>query len=220
MQYCQLPGCHQAASGFSPWCHAHKQANRRHGDPQQEGVTVHELRPYVARVEAREAKNRDSDAWSILAARWEALTTNCRGIVERAEAGHPYLRQERAAALQALRLADNVPTGKVVQVALAMYQLWDHRPTRFRSDRAFRFELVRRVRGLAAVNAGEYYDHKAGRNRRVYTDLPPRVVETLAAWLVDAFGGAGLALAGREREEDAKQAQERQRLADAIEGLQ
>lgn len=155
MQYCQLPACHQAASGFSPWCHAHKQANRRHGDPLQEGVTGHDLRPYLARVVARQAKNKDSEAWSILAARWEALTAHCRGIVRRAEAGHAYLRQERAAALQALRLAGNVAPEKVVQTALAMYLLQDHRPTRFRSDKAFRFELVRRVRGLAAVNAGE-----------------------------------------------------------------
>ena len=35
---------------------------------------VHELRPYVARVEARQAKNKDSDAWTLLAARWEAVT--------------------------------------------------------------------------------------------------------------------------------------------------
>lgn len=214
-----MPGCAQAASGFSAWCHAHKQANRRHGDPLQDGVTVHELRPYVERVEARQAKNKDSEAWAILAARWEALVGHCRGVKERAAAGHPYVRHELAAALQALRVAENVEPMRVVQAALAMYLLQDHRPARFRSDRAFRFELVRRVRGLAAVNAGEYYDHKAGRSRRVYSDVPPRVVETLAYWLVEAFGGAGLALAGKEREEDAKAADERRRLAEAIGSL-
>lgn len=216
MKYCQLPGCQQAASGFSDWCHAHKQTNRRHGHPLQEGVTVHELRPYVARVEARQAKNKDSDAWTLLAARWEAVTGHCRGIAEAAAGGAPHVRHERAAALQVLRLAENVPTEKAVQTALAMYLLLEDRQTRFRSDRAFRFELVRRVRGLTAVNAGEYYDHKAGRTRRVYTDPAPQVVEVMAVWLVEAFGGAGLALAGKEREEAAKQAQERQRLSDAM----
>lgn len=54
----------------------------------------------------------------------------------------------------------------------------------------------------------------------MYTDLSPRGVEVLALWLVNAFGGAGLALAGKERQEDAKAAQERQRLADAIGDLQ
>jgi hypothetical protein len=70
------------------------------------------------------------------------------------------------------------------------------------------------------VNAGTYWDHKAGRSKRVYRDLPPRVVEVMGAWLAEAFGGAGLALAGKEREEQQQQATERQRLADALGALQ
>lgn len=219
MKQCLAPGCSGATTGYSTLCDKHKQTNRRHGDPLQEGVTVHELRPYVARVEARQAKNQDSDAWTLLAARWEAVTGHCRGIVESAEGGASYVRHERAAALQVLRLTENVQTAKVVQTALAMYLLLEDRQTRFRSDRAFRFELVRRVRGLTAVNAGEYYDHRAGRTRRVYTDPTPRVVEVMAGWLVESFGGAGLALAGKEREEAASQVQERQRLSDALGNL-
>lgn len=219
MKQCHAPGCSGTTTGYSTLCDKHKQTNRRHGDPLQEGVTVHELRPYVARVEARQAKNKDSNAWTLLDARWEAVTGHCRGIVERAAGGAPYVRHERAAALQVLRLAENVPAPKVVQTALAMYLLLEDRQTRFRSDRAFRFELVRRVRGLTAVNAGEYYDHKAGRTRRVYTDPAPQVVEVMAGWLVEAFGGAGLALAGKERDEAQKASNEQQRLAAAMGGL-
>lgn len=219
MKQCEAPGCDEPASGFSTLCIPHKQAMRRHGHPLQTGVTVHELRPYTARVRARRAKNRGSELWDILAARWEALAGHSTGIVARYASGVPSVRHERLAAQQITTLAEMVPADKVVQTALAMYLLADARPTRFASDRAFRFQMVRRVRGLSEVNAGTYWDHKAARNRRVYRDMPPRVVEVLGVWLAEAFGGAGLVLAGKEREDVQQAAHERERLANALEGL-
>jgi hypothetical protein len=220
MKQCETAGCRAPASGFSTLCAPHKQAMRRHGHPAQTSVTVHELRPYVARVKARQAKNKESDAWSLLEGRWEALRGHCRAVVERYASGGVSIRHERMAAHQVTTLADAVPADKVVQTALAMYLLAQDRPTRFQSDRAFRFELVRRVRGLSDVNAGTYWDQKAGRSRRVYRDLPPRVMEVLGAWLAEAFGGAGLVLASKEREDAERVAQEHQRLAVALGGLQ
>lgn len=216
---CTVPGCTAAATGFSNLCVHHKQALRRHGDALQTTVTVHELRPYVARVRARQAKNKGSELWDILEARWEAVVGHSRGVIERFASGAPSIRHERMAAQQVTALAGAVPAEKVVQTALAMFLMAQDRPTRFASDRAFRFELVRRVRGLSDVNAGTYWDHKEGRSKRVYRDLPPRVVEVLGAWLAEAFGGAGLALAGKEREEASTVAEERERLASALEGL-
>lgn len=220
MKFCQTPGCQQEASGFSTLCPHHKQAQRRHGHPLQVGITGHELRPYVSRVKARQAKNKGSDAWGILAGRWEALVGHSRVISERYASGAVSIRHERMAAHQVTTLAGAVPADNVVQTALAMYLLAQDRPNRFQSDRAFRFELVRRVRGLSDVNAGTYWDQKAGRSRRVYRDLPPRVVEVLGHWLAEAFGGAGLALAGKEREDAERAAQEHQRLAAALGDLQ
>jgi hypothetical protein len=220
MKRCEAAGCQHLASGFSTLCTTHKQAMRRHGHPAQSSVTVHELRPYVARVKAREAKNKGSEAWAILAARWEALTGHCRMVVERYAAGAVSIRQERMAAYQVTTLAGAVLAEKVVQTSLAMYLLAQDRPTRFQSDRAFRFELVRRVRGLSDVNAGTYWDQKAGRSRRVYRDLPPLVTEVMGAWLAEAFGGAGLVLATKEREDAQRARDEHQRLATALEGLQ
>lgn len=220
MKFCHAPGCHEEATGFSTLCVHHKQAQRRHGDALQTSITVHELRPYVARVKAREARNKGSELWDILAARWEALVGHSRGIVERYASGAPGIRHERMAAQQVTTLAGAVPADKVVRTALAMYLLAQDRPTRFLSERGFRFELVRRVRGLSDVNAGTYYDHKAGRSRRVYRDLPPRVTDVMGAWLAEAFGGAGLVLASKEREEAQKARDEHQRLAAALEGLQ
>lgn len=217
---CRAPGCHGAASGFSPFCNLHKQATRRHGHPAQTSITVHELRPYMARVRARRAKNKSSEVWSILATRWEAVESHSRGIVERYASGATSIRHERMAAQAVVSMAGSVPAEKVVHTVLAMYLLAQDRPNRFQSDRAFRFELVRRVRGLSDVNAGTYWDQKAGRSRRVYRDLPPRVVEVLGQWLAEAFGGAGLALAGKEREDAERAAQEHQRLAAALGDLQ
>jgi hypothetical protein len=220
MKQCEALGCRAPASGFSTLCALHKQAMRRHGHPLQTGITVHDLRPYVARVKARQSSNRGSDVWDILAARWEALADHSARTVERFASGAPSIRHERLAAQQVTTLSANVPAEKVVQTALAMYLMAGDRPSRFQSDRAFRFELVRRVRGLTDVNAGSYWDHKAARSRRVYRDLPPRVVEVLGQWLADVFGGAGLVLASKEREDAQKAAHEHQRLTTALEGLQ
>ena len=134
--------------------------------------------------------------------------------------GDPHQRYERLAAEQVKTLAGSVPADKAVRTALAMYILADERPTLFRSDQAFRRQLVRRMVGLSACNAGEYYDHKTGRMKKVYRDLPPYVSSVLGQWFAEAFGGAGLILASKEREDAQQKATEGQRLADALGSLQ
>jgi superfamily I DNA/RNA helicase len=54
-------------------------------------------------------------------------------------------------------------------LAMCMMEELDRR--RFRSDPGFRFQLVRRVRALADVSAGQKYDHRSGKVRRVYREL-------------------------------------------------
>jgi hypothetical protein len=219
MNKCEASGCHELASGFSTLCAPHKQAMRRHGDPLQDGITVHELRPYVARVATRQAKNKDSDAWAILGRRWQAVIEQALTTLARFEAGHADVGHAVRAAEQ-VRNLKTVPVDTIVHTALAMYLYRDGQPRRFRSDRAFDFQLVRRVRGLSDVNAGSYWDAQEGRSRRVYRDLPPRVVEHVAAGLKDAFGLAGVMLASKERAEAATVTQQTQRLAAAMEGLE
>ncbi|WP_332741276.1 hypothetical protein [Hydrogenophaga sp.] len=107
-----------------------------------------------------------------------------------------------------------------MRTALAMYLMQDKRPTRFASDTAFDFQLVRRVRGLSDVNAGVYWDHKEQRSRRVYRDTPPRVMQAMVEPLKAAFGVAGLTLATKEREDINKANEERRRLSSALEGLE
>lgn len=217
---CRAPGCHGAASGFSPFCNVHKQAVRRHGEATQTGVTVHELRPYLARVEARKAKNPASEAWSLLEARWEAVVARARETIRQCSAGAVSIRHHRLAAHQLVTVADNVEPWVVVRTVLAMYLMQDDHPRRFVSDAAFDHQMVRRVRGLAPANAGTYWDHERGRTRRVYRDITPRVINAMAQPLKEALGVGGLRLADIERREAQRTVDERQRLAGALESLQ
>lgn len=216
---CRAPGCNGAASGFSPFCNLHKQAVRRHGDAAQTGVTTHELRPYMARVDSRRAKNPSSEAWPLLETRWGIVVDAARATLERYSSGTVSIRHHRQAAHQLVTVADSVEPWTVVRAVLAMYLMQDDQPRRFVSDAAFDHQMVRRVRGLAPANAGTYWDHERGQTKRVYRDVPPRVVNAMAQPLKEALGVGGLRLAEIERREAQRQADERQRLAGALEGL-
>ena len=101
-----------------------------------------------------------------------------------------------------------------------MFIMQDQRPTRFKTDAAFDFQLVRRVRGLAESSVGSYWDQKEQRSKKVYRDIPPRVMQAMAQPLKVAFGAPGMALAAKEREDMQKANNERNRLANVLEGLQ
>lgn len=219
-KHCRAPGCQVAAHGYSTYCQNHKQNLRRHGSPTQEGVTVHELRPYVALVDARRAKNPNSEAWTILQARWDVVQDHAKATLQRFAEGRAGNRADRLAAHHLATVGQSVEPWVVVKTALALFIMQEQHPTRFTSDAAFDFQLVRRVRGLTEVNAGAYWDNKEQRSKRVYRDVPPRVIQAMAHPLKAAFGAAGLMLAAKEREDIAKANEERRRLAAALEGLQ
>lgn len=217
---CAAPGCAEPVAGYSTHCERHKRALRRHGHPDQEGVTVHELKPFRDRVAARRAKNRQNPAWGLLADRWGRLVSHAEDVLKAFAEGKAGLRHERIAAARITTLAGAVPAEVVVETALAMFFLQDAHPQRFRSDRAFDFQLARRVLGLTEVNAGTYWDDKLGKVKRVYRDTPPQVLETLARYLKHAFGAAGLQLALLERQEARDIEDERKRLDAALKDMQ
>lgn len=217
---CRTPGCQEAAQGYSLFCENHKKTTRRHGAPTQQGVTVHELKPYVALVDARKAKNPESEAWAILSARWEAVLGNAQGVLQRHAEGRAGVRWERLAAHHLVTIGRDVEPWAVVKTTIAMYLMQEQRPTRFASDAAFDHQLVRRVRGLTDTNAGTYWDNEEQRSKRVYRDIPPRVIQAMAQPLKAAFGAAGLTLAAKEREDIKKANEERRRLSNALEGLE
>lgn len=132
-KFCVVHGCDTAVAGYSALCTHHKQAQRRHGHPEQGGVTVHELTPYVRRVEARQAKNTTSEAWAILEARWVNLTRQAQETLTTYSSDAAMIRQHVEAAQHIQTLAGSVPAGKVAMTALAMFLLLDDQPRRFRA---------------------------------------------------------------------------------------
>lgn len=217
---CAVPGCSESAAGYSNLCRQHKQAQRRHGSPTQLAVTSHELRPYVALVDARKARNPNSEAWAILQARWGVVVDASRATLQRYAEGQASQRFAVQAAHHLRNVAENVEPWVVIKTALAMFILQEQHPRRFTSDDAFDFQLVRRVLRLAPTNAGTYWDQQDGKAKRVYRDVPPRTIRALAVPLKEAFGAPGLMLAVKEREETQRGADERKRLADALGDLQ
>jgi hypothetical protein len=195
-------------------CERHKRIKRRHGHPEQQGITVAFLSPYRQRVKARMVKNADNPAWGILRQRWERVLGMTQG-----KGQSPTARHHREAMSELDKLGKDVDAAVICEVALAMYLLQDDQPRRFKSDTAFDFQLVRRVRGLTDANAGEYWDQKKQRTKRVYRDLPPRTVLTLADYFKATFGVAGLYVARLEQEEMDRELMDKVSLQDALESL-
>jgi hypothetical protein len=207
---CRVSGCcSPTSSRYSIYCSTHKARFRRHGAVDQEGITKANLNPYLRLVQARIEKNLESPLWPQLNARWDALADHARSLLAHRGA---MPRHERIAAQELQKLTDAVPPQQVIETALALFIMQELQPRRFRSDRAFRTQLVRRVRGLTDLNAGSWFDHQTGKTKRAYKELSPRAAMVLGQWLADAFGGAGLHLAMLEQTEVDKKQQEQRAL--------
>jgi len=217
---CRVPGCTQeTASRYSPYCSVHKARLRRHGAVDQDGITAADLKPYLSKVNARIEKNRDSPAWGQLDGRWLTLVDHANSVIAAYEKGRASPRHEVKAAHEVVKIAGAAQAREVVETALAMFIMQEFEPRRFRSDDAFRVQLVRRVRALANMNAGEFYDHRADKTRRVYREVSPRAVAVMGHWLSEAFGVAGLRLARLERADEERERKERLALHRALEEL-
>jgi hypothetical protein len=118
-----------------------------------------------------------------------------------------------------LKVAEAARPRQVIEVVLAMYVMEGQDPRRSRSDTAYRFQLVRRTRALADVNAGLRYDHRSDKVRRVYRELTPKAVRIIGQWLADAIGGAGVHLANLEREDHERRTREQVQLHEALAAL-
>jgi hypothetical protein len=213
---CAAMRCAEPATGYSTHCDSHRRTLRRHGHPEQKGVTVFELQPFLDRIAARRTKNPTNTTWPLLQRRWGALTAHADATLQKYATGVPAVSYEHQTAEQLLILRDSVPGDEVIDVALAMFLFCEHRPSRFKSDRAFGFQLARRVRALADVNTGSHWSTKEGRMKRTYRDIPPRVLDCLAESLKVAFGVAGLRLAELDKQDDASVHAERRELHDAL----
>jgi hypothetical protein len=115
------------------------------------------------------------------------------------------VRYRREAAIETLRIGKNVQARDVIETALAIYVMQDQEPRRFKSDQAFRTQLVRRVRGLTRLNADAWTDAKTGKRKLVYRDLSQRTVSIMGGWIAEALGPAGIMFARLERKDHEKE---------------
>lgn len=218
---CRVPSCSSAASSrWGVYCDSHKVRQRRHGHPLQRAVSKSELAHYVAFVRQRKARNPDNPFWGATKARWGGLIEHAQGVMKTYYSGRPMVGWEIKACESLVKIAENVEADVVVEAALGMYVMQEMDPRRFHSDEAFRFQLVRRISGLTDVNAGVWWDYKAGRNKRAYKDLSPRSTQIMADMLVKTFGTPGVMLAKREAEDLAKGKQHLAELGEAVRALQ
>lgn len=216
---CSVPLCSTTAAGFGNLCDRHKAIRRRHGHPEQSGVTVQELAPYRKRVKHRMDKNNSNPAWDILGQRWEMIINAAKADEAEIRNGRPFVTYQREAHTELVKLANEVPVDSLIETALAMFLMQEEQPRRFKSDAAFDTQLARRARALTESNAGTYWDEKTKRVKRVYRDISPRTLAVMAQHLKTAFGVAGLYVARLEQQEQQQADSERAALTNALENL-
>jgi len=186
----------------------------------QTSISSAELRPYLETVRKRIAKNSTNPIWEKLEDRWLLLVQTAQEHVERIEAGTPYVRYHREAWSDLARLGKEVQPREVIETILAVYLMEGWNPRRFVDDRAFGFQLVRRVRSLSTVAVAEYHDFKSGKQKKVYRDFKPKTCEYLASILKTTFGVAGLAVARLEARDRQQQEADKQSFFDHLSALQ
>lgn len=216
---CCAPGCGAQTTRYGNLCNAHKSRLRRHGHATQAAITESMLRPYKAAFRARQERNRENLAWENLDKRWLAIVDLADDTVARFRSGRPGRLFEYAAANEVVRMAHNAAPSDIAETAVAMFMLLEAEPHRFRSDRAFRVQLVRRTRFVADLDATRTIHPTTGLSKRAYRQLPPRAVEVISEWLTEMFGGPGLYLARLQQREMAQHEHERRTLQQALKEL-
>lgn len=191
---CRASGCTALTTLYGIYCSTHKDRNRRHGAPDQRGITKFDLKPYLTQIQARIEKNQGLTIWTLLDQRWAGLTSYAEGF----ELG-TRSRWTHDAAKEVRKLALMVDPRLAVTIVLAMYLMREQAGHRFRSDRAFNTQLVRRLRALTEANVLFSTSTRTGRQARVYTEVPPRVTAIMAEWIIGALGTAGVWFARSEK---------------------
>ncbi|RYC33624.1 hypothetical protein D3273_03955 [Lichenibacterium minor] len=220
-RHCRSPGCTAEATQYGAYCTSHKSTLRRHGDADQRGITKADLKAPLRAIRGRIERNSGNPVWGQSEGRWREVVGHARAVLARQGAGSAYARQ---AASETVKLAEAVEAREIMATAFAVYLMADQQPRRFLSDTAFRVQLVRRLRGLTEANAGTWFDHKTGRTKRVYRELPPQAAGVMGEWIAKAFGAVGLFLARMDREQREAAAlkadADRVKMAEALEALQ
>lgn len=194
---CRVSGCTKSTSGYSPLCPAHRSRKRRHGHEEQFTVSKTDLKPFVDKVHDRIAKQPEASLWSVCDQRWDMFTDTLRD--DQPKTIYSFVR---SAMKELVRLKRSVSGRSVAVTTIAMYLLQQYEPRRFRSEEAFRAQLVRRVRSLSDASFSQWEGASDGRSRRAMKELEPRAVAYTANLLVELFGPAGVKITQLERRDE------------------
>jgi hypothetical protein len=152
--------------------------------------------------------------------RWAALVDEAREVAsDYLDRGKAMPRWKAKAAQTVVSLHEDTTSRELLVTVAAMHLLRESRPARFKSDRAFGFQVTRRCRNLTTASRGTWWDEQSGKVRHVYRTPPEAEVLALAGHLNTAFGALGLALARVVLEEQRKAGELEERTRDAIREL-
>lgn len=210
------PGGGSFAASFTTLCDAHRERDRRHGDPLQEGIRASALTPFIRALRSRKQLRPDALAWAALERRWEGLVKACRDTVKLYEAGVPGNKWQVEAAGEIVKIANEATAEAVWQVAVAMVMLHEAEPRRFQSERSFRVQLGRRTRQLALSSRATYWNPAQGRFKGVYRDPSPRAAVLVGDMLSEVFSVAGLFFSQQDAAEAKARAAEREAFYEAL----
>src|SRR4051812_14185291 len=111
-KWCKSPGCsRRSANRYGAYCSKHSATKRRHGHPDQKGVTKAGLLPYLQMVQERRAKHPDKKAWETMEAKWMGLVEAMKPL---AENRGPTNKYGRIASREIVKLGIYVEAKKVV----------------------------------------------------------------------------------------------------------
>jgi hypothetical protein len=206
---CKAPGCYErAATRYGVYCNAHRSRQRRHGEANQDAISKSDLKIYEQLVHDRIEKNKNKAIWQQLKARWGVIVQEAQDVLEQSRKGTPMPSWKRTAAVELVKLSNTVEAEAVIRTVLALYLMQDQDPRKFKSDRAFRTQMVRRVRGLTSLNAGMWKDTSTGKTKVAYRELNAKAVEALSHKLVMAFGLTGVTIADLEKRDHERKQRE------------
>ncbi|CAO4136211.1 hypothetical protein [Methylorubrum extorquens] len=216
-RWCRVEHCNaKTNTPYGVYCGKHDAAMRDHGDPEQQGITKAHLKPYIEIIRAKRAKHPDNKAWLMMEAKWNNLVDRCQETL----ANIPYMNAYNRRGMREIRkVGIHVEPSKVVDTILGMYLMDYLEGRRFKSDQAFRFQLVRRVRGLTTLNSKSWPDKNGGKPKIAYDKLPPKASKVIATLINESLGSAGATIAKIVKEDDEKERQERLEYYNALEGL-
>lgn len=219
MRVCSMANCSRPTSQYGKLCSAHRNHQRRHGDPLQIPVTKQDLKPYLRLIQERRKRNTDSPLWGMIDSRWLSVVDNAQQSLRLARSGKAGNRHGRLAAAAIEQLSQTSDRTEIADTAMAMFILQEFEPRRFVSDRAFWHQLARRTIRVGDIHSGSRIDHSSNRMRLIYRDAPAEVTLALGKLFVDVFGMAGSLLAKKEIEEAKRRRNEIEDIAQAVREL-